>query len=36
MTLDLLAEDLVGLLKAMFPDRSTAPKILLVGHSMVR
>jgi protein phosphatase methylesterase 1 len=30
-----LSSDLVRLLKAMFPDRSKAPHLVLVGHSMV-
>lgn len=35
MSLDQLAQDLVGVLKELFPDPVTAPKLLLVGHSMV-
>lgn len=36
MSLSALSSDLVILLSKMFPDRSTAPKFLLIGHSMVR
>lgn len=36
MSLTTLANDLVDLLKSMFPDRATTPKLLLIGHSMVR
>lgn len=36
MSLDQLAQDLVSVLKEMFPDPDQAPKLLLVGHSMVR
>lgn len=35
MSLGSLADDLVRLLKAVYPDRSEAPAIVLVGHSMV-
>ncbi|POY69953.1 A/B superfamily hydrolase [Rhodotorula taiwanensis] len=34
MSLGSLADDLVRLLKAVYPDRSEAPAIVLVGHSM--
>lgn len=36
MSLDQLAQDLVDVLKEMYPDPANAPKLLLVGHSMVR
>lgn len=36
MSLESMAQDLVLLLKTMFPVREDAPSILLIGHSMVR
>lgn len=35
LSLDRLANDLVALLKTMFPVRAEAPSLVLVGHSMV-
>ncbi|GAA5846198.1 hypothetical protein JCM9279_005857 [Rhodotorula babjevae] len=34
MSLDHLSADLVSLLKTLFPNRATAPALVLVGHSM--
>jgi hypothetical protein len=36
LTLDRMSNDLVDVLRELLPDRATAPKVLLVGHSMVR
>lgn len=36
MSLESMVQDLVSLLKTMFPVREDAPSILLIGHSMVR
>lgn len=36
MSLPSMADDLVRLLKTMFPVRAEAPAVVLVGHSMVR
>lgn len=35
MSLSSMADDLVRLLKTIFPVREEAPAIVLVGHSMV-
>ena len=35
MSLPSMADDLVRLLKTMFPVRAEAPAVVLVGHSMV-
>lgn len=36
MSLENLGADLVSLLRTLFPNRRTAPALVLVGHSMVR
>jgi len=36
MSLEHLSADLAALLKTLFPDRTAAPALVLVGHSMVR
>lgn len=35
MSLASMADDLVRLLKTIYPERSEAPAVVLVGHSMV-
>lgn len=36
MELGSMANDLISLLKTVFPSRDEAPALILVGHSMVR
>lgn len=36
MSLESMSDDLVRVLKSMFPKREEAPSFVLVGHSMVR
>ncbi|KAG5638531.1 hypothetical protein H0H81_012031 [Sphagnurus paluster] len=34
LSIDILVDDLVGVIQAVFPDPASAPTLLLVGHSM--
>lgn len=35
LDIDNLADDLTSVLKEVFPERSSSPNLVLVGHSMV-
>ena len=35
LSIDVLANDLVQVLKEVFPDKNSNPDLILVGHSMV-